>query len=32
MWNSVIEVLEIVETDGHAPSQARGLIEKNGVV
>jgi hypothetical protein len=28
MWNSVIEVLGMVETDGRAPSQAGGLIEK----
>jgi hypothetical protein len=28
MWNSVIEVLGMVEIDGHAPSQVGGLIEK----
>jgi hypothetical protein len=32
MWNSVIEVLGMVETDGRAPSQIGGLIEKNGVI
>jgi hypothetical protein len=28
MWNSMIEVLGMVEIDGRAPSQAGGLIEK----
>jgi hypothetical protein len=28
MWNSVIEVLGMVETDGRAPSHVGGLIEK----
>jgi hypothetical protein len=28
MWNSVIEVLGMVDTDGRAPSSAGGLIEK----